>query len=132
MFLWRQAQPDTRRNHLRRIGRGPRIENENPDSSSEVVAMLKSYVAHILESIARQKQELQRQWATTKPVRHLVIDGVLPDDEVERIDVAFPPVTEMRLLNSLRERKYTSKNMDSIDSRCCICFSRSEGHRIAQ
>ena len=79
--------------------------------------MLESYVAHILESIGRRKQELKRQWSTAKPVRHLVIDGVLPGDEVESIDAAFPQTKEMRLMNSLRERKFTSKNMDAFDSR---------------
>jgi len=41
-----------------------------------------TYVAHILESLGRQKQSLLGQWSQAEPVRHLVIDGVLPDDEV--------------------------------------------------
>lgn len=92
--------------------------------------MLEAYVAHILESVGKQKLELQRQWATATPVRHIVIDKVLPAGEVESIDAAFPRVEEMRLLNSLRERKYTSKNMDSFDSKIRDIASAFQDPRV--
>ena len=46
---------------------------------------------------------------------YAAIDGLLPDDIAKRIADAFPPNEEMRLLDSFRERKYTSKSLDKFD-----------------
>jgi Rps23 Pro-64 3,4-dihydroxylase Tpa1-like proline 4-hydroxylase len=45
-------------------------------------------------------------------VRYCVLDDLLPTDIVQRIHAAFPHVEDMRLMDSFRERKYTSKNFD--------------------
>src|ERR1043165_6686250 len=48
--------------------------------------------------------------------RYAVMDEVLPTDLARRIHEAFPPVREMRLMSSFRERKHTSKDLDTMHS----------------
>jgi len=48
--------------------------------------------------------------------RHLVLDGVLPDDVAQEVYTAFPDSDQMRLMSSFRERKCTSKNFDEFNS----------------
>ena len=45
-------------------------------------------------------------------VRYCVIDGLLPMDIAQLIYDSFPLVEKMRLMDSFRERKYTSKSFD--------------------
>lgn len=45
-------------------------------------------------------------------VRYCALDDLLPADIAQRIHAAFPQADEMRLMDSFRERKYTSKNFD--------------------
>lgn len=45
-------------------------------------------------------------------VRYCVLDGLLPTDIAQRIHEAFPSAEKMRLMDSFRERKYTSKSYD--------------------
>ncbi|HEY2846581.1 MAG TPA: 2OG-Fe(II) oxygenase, partial [Pyrinomonadaceae bacterium] len=47
--------------------------------------------------------------------RYAVIDDLLPTENADRIAAVFPESSEMRLLNSFRERKYTSKSLDKFD-----------------
>jgi len=77
--------------------------------------MLKHYVENILASLERQEEELKHQWLRATPVRYFVVDDLLPSDEVNAINAAFPPIEDMRLMRSLRECKYTSKDMASFD-----------------
>lgn len=48
-------------------------------------------------------------------VRYCVIDKLLPSDIAEQIFSAFPNPESMRLMNSFREKKYTSKSFDKFD-----------------
>ena len=48
-------------------------------------------------------------------VRHAIVDDLLPAELAHRIHKAFPPVDAMRLMDSFRERKYTSKSFDKFD-----------------
>lgn len=48
-------------------------------------------------------------------VRHAVVDDLLPTDVAERIAAAFPAPSQMRLMDSFRECKYTSKDFDRFD-----------------
>lgn len=45
-------------------------------------------------------------------VRHCVVDDLLPECVARDIYRAFPATREMRLLDSFREKKYTTKNLD--------------------
>lgn len=48
-------------------------------------------------------------------VRYTFIDDLLPTDVALSVAAAFPPVSKMRLMDSFREKKYTSKNFDQFD-----------------
>jgi Rps23 Pro-64 3,4-dihydroxylase Tpa1-like proline 4-hydroxylase len=48
-------------------------------------------------------------------VRYCVVDDLLPQRVAEQIYAAFPSVERMRLMNSFRERKYTSKSFAEFD-----------------
>ena len=45
-------------------------------------------------------------------VRYCALDGLLPTDIARQIFEAFPRAEQMRLMNSFRERKYTSKSFE--------------------
>ncbi|MEO8650335.1 MAG: 2OG-Fe(II) oxygenase [Acidobacteriota bacterium] len=44
--------------------------------------------------------------------RYTAVDNLLPDEIALQISEAFPPLSEMRFLDSFREKKYTSKSLD--------------------
>ncbi len=48
-------------------------------------------------------------------VRYCVVDNFLPIDLAEQISGAFPDLGSMRLMDSFREKKLTSKNFDECD-----------------
>lgn len=48
-------------------------------------------------------------------VRYCVVDDLLPLDVAEKISDAFPNPTIMRLMNSFREKKYTTKSFEKYD-----------------
>ena len=47
--------------------------------------------------------------------RYAIVNDLLPSEWAERIAAAFPASSEMRLMDSFRERKYTSKSLDRFD-----------------
>ncbi|MEX2113676.1 MAG: 2OG-Fe(II) oxygenase [Pirellulales bacterium] len=76
-------------------------------------------VKTICERIENDADRLQADFARDrKPVksRFAVLDDVLPQTDAERIHGSFPPLSQMRLMSSFRERKYTSKAMDGMNS----------------
>lgn len=48
-------------------------------------------------------------------VRYFTVDNLLPSSVAHEIFAAFPSHESMRLMNSFRERKYTSKNFDKFN-----------------
>ncbi|MCW7462948.1 2OG-Fe(II) oxygenase [Leptospira limi] len=48
-------------------------------------------------------------------VRYCYLDDLLPKEIANQIHSVFPKKNEMRLLDSFREKKYTSKNFDHFD-----------------
>lgn len=79
--------------------------------------MREDLVKLILERLDRDAPQIRRafQAETTVTSRHAAIDSLLPDEIAHKIASAFPPSAEMRLMNSFRERKYTSKSLDKFD-----------------
>jgi Rps23 Pro-64 3,4-dihydroxylase Tpa1-like proline 4-hydroxylase len=71
----------------------------------------------ILERLGRDADEIAFDFATDKGVstRFCAVDDLLPAEIASEIAAAFPPTDEMRLLNSFRERKFTSKSLDKFD-----------------
>lgn len=55
------------------------------------------------------------QWSRTVPIRHCVIDALLPEALARTLAERFPAAAQMRLRNSFRERKYVSAQMDRHD-----------------
>lgn len=48
-------------------------------------------------------------------VRYCALDNLLPTDIAQHIHAVFPRADQMRLMDSFRERKYTSKNFEQFD-----------------
>lgn len=71
----------------------------------------------ILERLAQDSRKIKADFQADKGVntRFAAIDDLLPRDIAEKIYRAFPPAEEMRLLDSFREKKYTSKSLDKFD-----------------
>jgi Rps23 Pro-64 3,4-dihydroxylase Tpa1-like proline 4-hydroxylase len=79
--------------------------------------MREQLVRHIIERLDRDAVEIKADYFADKGVaaRHVAIDDLLPTEIAERIAAAFPPTSKMRLLNSFRERKFTSKSLGDFD-----------------
>lgn len=71
----------------------------------------------ILERLERDAEKIREDFHIEKGVktRFTAIDDLLPEDLAKKIYEAFPPADEMRLLDSFREKKYTSKALDKFD-----------------
>jgi Rps23 Pro-64 3,4-dihydroxylase Tpa1-like proline 4-hydroxylase len=80
--------------------------------------MREEIVQLILGRLHRDGRALSEQFAASNAavgVRFCIVDDLLPESLAQRIGQAFPPIDKMRLMNSFRERKYTSKNFDEFD-----------------
>lgn len=62
-----------------------------------------------------EKLRAEFQQPRSVPTHYIAIDNVLPEPLAEQIFAVLPAVTNMRLLSSFRERKYTSKTVDKMD-----------------
>lgn len=72
----------------------------------------------MLESIEPTKAELKEKFATSASevgVRYVAIDDLLPEPVAMAIADRSPDGTEMRLMKSFRELKYTSKAFEKFD-----------------
>lgn len=77
--------------------------------------MKREELAHaIAERLRRDADTIREDFNRTRVVktRYTAIDGLLPHDIAQEIRDAFPALAEMRLLDSFREKKYTSKSLD--------------------
>ena len=79
--------------------------------------MREDLVNLIVERLNRDAAKISEDFHTEKGVKthFCAIDDLLPVEIARRIAAAFPPTADMRLLNSFRERKYTSKSLDKFD-----------------
>lgn len=79
--------------------------------------MRKQLVNLILERLDRDADSIRAEFAAETPVKanYCAIDDLLPDDIAQRITDAFPSSEKMRLLDSFREKKFTSKSLDQFD-----------------
>ncbi len=79
--------------------------------------MREELIKLIIESLDRDAASIKADFASDKGVtaRHAAIDDLLPREIAERIAAAFPASNEMRLMDSFRERKFTSKSLDKFD-----------------
>lgn len=79
--------------------------------------MREQLVNLIVQRLERESDKIKQDFRSDKgiPTRYCAIDDLLPNDIATRIATAFPPVDDMRLLDSFREKKYTSKALDKFD-----------------
>lgn len=71
-----------------------------------------------VERLRRDAKQLRADFNRPKgvPTRYAAIDNLLPEAMAHEIYAAFPPVEQMRLLDSFREQKYTSKALDKMNA----------------
>jgi Rps23 Pro-64 3,4-dihydroxylase Tpa1-like proline 4-hydroxylase len=79
--------------------------------------MREQLVNLIIERLDRDAEAIKADFQTEKGVstKFCAIDGLLPEDIAKRIAEAFPATGGMRLLDSFREKKFTSKSLDKYD-----------------
>jgi Rps23 Pro-64 3,4-dihydroxylase Tpa1-like proline 4-hydroxylase len=80
--------------------------------------MREELVNLIIERLDRDAEQIRADFHAEKGIktRFAAIDDLLPDELAHRIYEKFPALEEMRLLDSFREKKYTSKAMEKFDS----------------
>lgn len=71
---------------------------------------------HITTRLQTNAEALTAQWHNSGPVRHLIIDDLLPEDWALNIATAFPSLNRLRRYESLKERKGVGVDMDAYPS----------------
>jgi len=80
--------------------------------SAEDVAKL------VVEKLRPHLPRLKEEWHRSKPVKHVVVDGLLPDDLLRDVVQELPSPETMRVTDSIRERKRTSARPDTFGPTC--------------
>lgn len=95
--------------------------------------MREQLVNLILERLDRDAADIKSAFGSDGRVTasYAAIDELLPDDVARQISDAFPPNEQMRLLDSFRERKFTSKSLERFDPLITdITFAFQDGRVI--
>lgn len=66
----------------------------------------------IVGKLKRQRKKLAEQWLLTGPIRHFILDDLLPAGSAKQIFHCFPAPEKMMLKKSLREQKYVAAQMN--------------------
>jgi Rps23 Pro-64 3,4-dihydroxylase Tpa1-like proline 4-hydroxylase len=76
--------------------------------------MREKLVNLILERLEKDSEEIKADFHADKGVKthFTAIENLFPEDIARQIYESFPPTEEMRLLDSFREKKFTSKELD--------------------
>ncbi|HEY0460882.1 MAG TPA: 2OG-Fe(II) oxygenase [Pyrinomonadaceae bacterium] len=79
--------------------------------------MKEELVKLILERLEKDADVIKADFHAAKGVRthFTAIDDFFPEETARKIYEAFPPTGKMRLLDSFREKKYTSKSFDEFN-----------------
>jgi len=79
--------------------------------------MREKLVVLILERLEREAEKIRHDFGSDDSIKtkYCAIDELLPSEIAGRIAGAFPASEKMRLLDSFREKKYTSKSLDQFD-----------------
>lgn len=75
-------------------------------------------ITHIVTRLEREEEVLRSRFASSASevgVRYVAIDDLLPEALAQQIAERFPMPSQMRLMDSFRERKHTSKDFGSFD-----------------
>jgi Rps23 Pro-64 3,4-dihydroxylase Tpa1-like proline 4-hydroxylase len=76
--------------------------------------MREKLVNLILERLEKDSEEIKADFHADKGVKthFTAIENLFPEEIAREIYESFPPTEEMRLLDSFREKKFTSKELD--------------------
>jgi Rps23 Pro-64 3,4-dihydroxylase Tpa1-like proline 4-hydroxylase len=79
--------------------------------------MREKLVNLIVERLDRDAETIRSEFGSARSVKakYCAIDDLLPHETAARIADVFPASGKMRLLDSFREKKYTSKSLDQYD-----------------
>lgn len=79
--------------------------------------MREKLVDLIVERLERDSTKIRDEFGSDPSIKtkYCAIDDLLPEDIAGRVAKAFPESETMRLLDSFREKKYTSKSLDQFD-----------------
>lgn len=82
-----------------------------------LVIMKEAIIEQILQRLDRDTDKIKEDFAADKEIKtkYCAIDNLLSDDLAQQISDGFPELSKMRLLDSFREKKYTSKTLDKFD-----------------
>lgn len=69
----------------------------------------------IASRLTRDSVALSAAWSGSGPVRHVVVDSVLPEETARAVAEAFPPHERLGRYDSLKERKSIGVDMDDYD-----------------
>lgn len=96
--------------------------------------MREQFVNLILERLDRDAESIRSGFIADPSIEtnYCAIDSLLPDDIAQRIAEAFPQSENMRLLDSFREKKYTSKSLDKFDSLIADITFAFQDDRVVQ
>lgn len=80
--------------------------------------MREELVKLILERLEKDADAIKTDFHADKGIKthFTAIDNLLPENLARKIYESFPPTAEMRLLDSFREKKFTSKSFEKFDS----------------
>lgn len=70
---------------------------------------------YVAARLAGDREALKAAFAGSSPIRHFMIDDLLPPDLCREIHSKFPAPSSMRLRKSIRELKFVSAQMDNHD-----------------
>jgi Rps23 Pro-64 3,4-dihydroxylase Tpa1-like proline 4-hydroxylase len=86
----------------------------------------------IVERLEAEADRIRAEFGADRSIKakYCVIDDLLPRDVAEQISLAFPISQKMRLLDSFREKKYTSKSLDRFDPLIADITFAFQDHRV--
>src|ERR1051325_7635911 len=71
--------------------------------------------AAIAERLRAESDRLRDQWQQSRPVRHFVVDELLPADDVRGLYERMPDAARLARKKSLRESKWVGVDVDRYD-----------------
>ncbi|MEN9419577.1 MAG: hypothetical protein RI988_3197 [Pseudomonadota bacterium] len=89
------------------------------NSPQTISAGREQIVGLILQRLASQEVDLRSSFERSRNevgVRYCVVDDLLPMEVAKEVHARFPQPSSMRLMDSFREKKYTSKAFDKFDA----------------
>lgn len=96
--------------------------------------MREELVNLILERLDRDKETIAADFSAGRDIKtkFCAIDNLLPEEFARRISEAFPASEKMRLLDSFREKKFTSKSLDQFDPLIADITFAFQDERVVQ